>query len=119
MADEKKKITGKDVAIVAVLALVVFGFYQLGSSGSTDVPEPDGGVSKSDAWGACKDAVEEQLRNPATVDFELLAADISEQPDGGWSIAGSLTAENDFGVEQDIGYSCKVDANGHVTAKVA
>jgi hypothetical protein len=75
------------------------------------------GVPRGEAWNDCKSAVREKLVNPDTADFTLLSTDFSAKGDG-WSITGTLKAKNDFGVEDELAYSCRIDANKNVRARV-
>jgi hypothetical protein len=56
----------------------------------------------TDAWVACKSAVEAQLKNPATAGFALMQTTIEPT-----FIDGILTAKNGFGVEQELQFHCK------------
>lgn len=83
--------------------------------------EPANGSStqeRSTAWMICKDSVKDRLNNPATADFSLLSTSIEGDDASGYDISGSLTAANDFGVEEEIAFSCQV-RDGSVTASVA
>jgi hypothetical protein len=75
----------------------------------------EGGSNSGEAWTACREALEAQLRNPATADFPLLDRQIDESAGGGWSIAGLVGAENHFGVEQRFRFTCEVSPDGLVT----
>ena len=94
------------VAVMGVLAVAAVG---CGGSGSS-------GAHESGAWVACKNAVKEELRNPATADFALMKTQIDEQDDGvGWRVEGVVTAKTDFGVEKDISYTCETNGQATVT----
>ena len=94
--------------VVAVMGLLAVAAAGCGSSSS--------GAHESDAWVACKDAVKGQLRNPATADFALMKTQIDEQDDGvGWRVEGVVTAKTDFGVEQEISYTCETNGQATVT----
>lgn len=111
----ERRPTGKIVA--AVFAAIVFAYTFV--SVSNGEAEPSTGLPREEAWHLCKQAVTEELRNPDSADFELLSTDFGEQADGGWSIAGSLKAVNDFGAEGEVGYSCRVSVDGEVSADVS
>ena len=71
------------------------------------------GASDSDAWIACKKAVEAQLENPATADFALTQSTIEAD-----FIDGILTAENTFGVEQELQFHCERSGSTITDAEV-
>ena len=108
----KAKLAG----IFAAVAFGVYVFFSVGHHASpADGDTPS--VPRGEAWNSCKSAVAEQLRHPDSADFALLSTDFSEVG-AGWSITGSLKAENDYGVKDELGYSCKVAPDGTVTAHV-
>ena len=106
--------------VIAVLAALfgIYVFYSVATdeaNGTEHAPE----ISRGEAWHLCKEAVLDLLKNPQSADFALLSTDFAETADGGWSIAGSLTAVNDFNAEQEIGFRCGVEPDSTVTAQVS
>lgn len=70
-------------------------------------------ASDTDAWIACKNAVQAQLNNPATADFALMQTTIEVD-----FIDGILTAENSFGVEQELQFHCERSGSTITAAEV-
>lgn len=103
------------IKVAAFTVAVGFVFW---SVAQPDDPEPASGDTgaQAEAWTACKDAVTEQLSNPASADFSLLSTQIERDGDD-YSIAGTLTATNDFGAEKTIAFDCDV-SGGQATASV-
>jgi hypothetical protein len=85
---------------IATAAVAMLAACSTGGSGGGD--GGGGGASDTDAWIACKDAVEAQLDNPATADFALMQSTIEAD-----FIDGILTAENNFGVKQELQFHCE------------
>lgn len=104
---------------IAVLAVVGFVDQTFGEDETTPERANTTSFGEGDAWLNCQDAVKDQLRNPATADFSMLSSDIERADDGWFEISGSLNAENDYGVKQEIGFSCRVKEGEPVQAEVA
>lgn len=116
---QRKPLSNKTKAGIFA-AIVIFG--GIGLATGNDDPESTGNGDTSqfgqgDAWLNCQDAVEEQLANPATADFSMLSSDITESGDT-FNVAGTLTAENAFGVEAEIEFTCEVTEGEPVDAEV-
>ena len=108
-------------AKAAGLALLVALLFWSVSSNDTPAnggTEPDSGLPQGEAWHNCKEAVRGLLNNPETADFSILSTTIDETSNG-YDIDGSLTAGNDFGVKQEIAFSCNVWPDGEVEAEVS
>ena len=71
------------------------------------------GKSSGAPWVACKNAVKSEVKNPATVDFALLDTTIKDT-----FIDGKLTAKNDFGVEQELQFHCKMSGETVTSVEV-
>ncbi len=107
--------------LVGIFAAVAFGLYVLFSvahHGSAAHGSTSRGVPEGEAWNSCKQAVSAQLRNPDSADFALTSTDLSQEHNGAWSVAGTLKAVNDFNVQQEIAYSCRVTPAGAATAQL-
>lgn len=65
------------------------------------------------AWVACQHAVKAQLNNPATADFALMDTTMTDAV-----IDGTLTAENSFGVKQDLQFHCEMSGEQVTSAEV-
>ena len=71
------------------------------------------GTSSGAPWVACKNAVKAQVANPATADFALMSTTIEDTV-----IDGKLTAKNDFGVEQELQFNCKMSGETVTSVEV-
>jgi PBP1b-binding outer membrane lipoprotein LpoB len=71
------------------------------------------GKSSGAPWVACKNAVKAQVTNPATADFALLSTTIEDTV-----IDGKLTAKNDFGVDQELRFHCKMSGETVTSVEV-
>lgn len=75
----------------------------------------DGSVSSGEAYRACEDAVESQLRSPGSADFSgALGSDVTETEGGGYSIRGTVDSDNAFGASLRSNFSCEIGADGGV-----
>jgi len=73
-----------------------------------DKPEP---VDADDAVAACRGFVEARLKAPSTAEFGTARAAGSAPA---WTVRGTVTAENSFGVPLEMDYTCTVRLDGNV-----
>lgn len=117
MTDSKTMPTWAKALGLAVFILAGI-FAVLNDGDGNGAPAAEQGVPESVAWGNCKEAVKAQLNHPATADFSILSTTI-KQHGAVYDIAGSLTAENGFGVESEIGFTCLVQEDGATSADLS
>jgi len=74
----------------------------------------DDGVDQTDARHACEDAVEASLKSPQSADFSFMDLSHTETSGGGWIISNTVTAENEYGIEKTLAFTCEVGPAGTV-----
>lgn len=103
-----KQYTGKDwlKALIggAVLCLLGIGILKACGYG-----EPKG-IDPGNPLANCRNAVEQQVKNPASIDWDLLSTEITDT-----RITGTFSAQNDFGAMKSLSFEC-VMSNGQVTS---
>lgn len=109
-AKEDAKINRGAWAMVIAFVLLVGGCVAL-----TSRDGQSSGSNHTAAWMNCKAAVTGQLNNPATADFAITNTAMTDTAAGGVHIVGSLTAENAFGVKQEIRFTCDATSSGSIT----
>lgn len=112
----QKPSAAKLAGIAAACAFGVYVLFNVGHS-DADAGNTHEGIDRGSAWNSCKAEVKDHLRNPDSADFALLSTDFSEAGKG-WSITGTLKAQNDYGVVDEIAYACTVQEDGTTTAHV-
>lgn len=102
------------VVLLVVVGFIVYGCTR-GDSGSSDSSSHDsGGASFEDrqafAWESCKDAVEDQLKAPATADFQSFFGAQFRQAGADTIVVGAyVDSENSFGAKVRSDWSCSAD----------
>lgn len=86
---------------IVVIAITFFAVRSCNNSDTTDSAED----IQSAAFQIAKREVEKQLNNPGTADFSLTSVSREKFGDNTYRIKGTLTAENSFGVEQELRYT--------------
>jgi len=66
-----------------------------------------------DAYAACENWVEEQLRAPSTADFSGHGDSTITEAGSGYDIRGYVDAENGFGAQIRTDWSCSVQLDGN------
>jgi len=95
------------VGAVAVIAAVGIGALVL-LNGGDDEPR------RINPSAICHELVRQKLSNPATADFQA-----SRTTTTSTRITGVVQAENDFGVTQELDYTCSIDGDTVTGASVS
>lgn len=92
---------------VALVIVVIIGAFVL-----WDQLDLTGDVS-SDARDNCREAVTERLADPASADFSVTDSSVQETTTG-FTVTGTLTAENGLGIEETLSFRCTTTDTGIV-----
>lgn len=110
MADDAAPRNTNWTAVGVVVGLGLIVLVAVNCSGDDNSRGPSSG----DALVSCHHAVEAQLNNPATADFKTLQTTITDT-----RITGVVEADNDFGVTQEISYTCSISGGAVTGARVS
>lgn len=101
-------------AIVAIWLAVAVSSGDDTADGPETTTEPEPAKTTAlDGYPECMNAVEARLRNPLSADFQTLSTETDRVPSG-FTIRGFVTAENGYGVEQELRYQCDLDKRGRL-----
>lgn len=109
-ASEIRKSNLKRFAIVTTIVLAVFG---CGAMLSNDESGDGGGSRKTDGYDAqvaCKDAVKDRLKAPATAKFSNV--DHTSAGAEAWTVTGDVDSENSFGANIRTSWKCEIRIDG-------
>lgn len=101
--------TPQKIMIPIIIALAAFFLWSCVQGGG----ESDEGINgvrypDREAIAGCESLVEEQLRSPASAEFDSTVT----SDDGEWTVTGSVDADNAFGASVRTDYTCTVTFPG-------
>lgn len=92
------------VKIIIGVIILVIGFFVVRSCNDSVEGNSSDNIQAA-AFQIAKQEVKKQLNNPTTADFSLTSVSREKFGDNTYRIKGTLTAENGFGVEQELRYT--------------
>lgn len=99
--DKAAKGCGMVIFATIIIAIIYVVFQGINSDSAGDSSDE----IQAAAFQIAKQEVKSQLNNPATADFSLMSVTREKFGDNTYRIKGTLTAENSFGVEQELRYT--------------
>lgn len=94
-------------AVIGFVLLLFVGCMALMASGDDDGPE---GLREYEARNACEEFIDRRLKSPGSSEYNHEST--VEVSDGGWTVTGTVDAQNSFGALVRMTYSCTVAGTG-------
>lgn len=113
VAPQKTKMPGFAKLVIVLLAALPVAAL-IGFLGTQAGSTPDPASLRFQAQRACEGAVEQNLKAPASAEYDSQVGGGGEGP---WAVTGTVDAQNSFGAMIRSTYSCSVELkNGVVSA---
>lgn len=82
------------------------------------LPPAERDIDTSLLLSSCQQYAKNHTRNPSTVAFQAFLSDIERTP-GSSRWTTTFTARNDFNLEKTFDFSCRLDADGTLAARIS